>query len=82
MFILFQLFSDILSIYNLRLAIVFSHFSDANKKSLWVIMSGFFSNQTQLLLLPLSCQYLISQPYQMHFLMVKEMLAIAIETTR
>ena len=42
MFILFQLFSDILSIYNLRLAIVFFHFSDANKKSLWVIMSGFF----------------------------------------
>ena len=35
----------------------------------------FFSNQTQLVLLPLSCQYLISQPYQMHFLMVKGMLA-------
>ena len=78
MFILFQLFSDILSIYNLRLAIVFFH---SNKKSLWVIMSVFFSNQTQLLLLPLSCQYLISQPYQMHFLMVKVMLA-AIETAR
>ena len=41
----------------------------------------FFSNQTQLVLLPLSCQYLISQPYQMHFLMVKVMLA-AIETAR
>ena len=75
----FQIY--LVTYYNLCLAIVFSHFSDANKKSLWVIMC-FFSNQTQLVLLPLSCQYLISQPYQMHFLMVKEMLAIAIETTR
>ena len=44
-------------------------------RPLLVIMFVCFSNQTQLVLLPLSCQYLISQPYQMHFLMVKGMLA-------